>query len=221
MIKRSLKSFTSAVAIVLLISGCSMTDTTESIPEGMTAIEHRSFDQLLLKPDTDFSRYTKVKFEPVNVEYSDRRRFDPVYRDDEDFQFDDKELAQFNKQWVKALTKQWGKSLGWEPTESSGNDVIVVKANITNLYLNAPIKNDEPFSVTHAVHESGHMTINLTLEDSANGDVLLQSSGRKVTGSRHTGPNSLTRMNAVRYWQDAYIAFQQWGSLVAEEIDSK
>ena len=64
----------------------------------------------------------------------------------EDFQFDEKELAILNKRFSKAVSTVWMDKMGWQLTEEAGANVITVKADISDLYLYASIKNDEPYS---------------------------------------------------------------------------
>ncbi|MEH6558627.1 MAG: hypothetical protein V7459_09055 [Oceanicoccus sp.] len=183
--------------------------------EGLTTYSHNSFEELAIRQTTDFGLYKRIKIDPVTVAYSDKKRSDMLNRGDEAFQFDDKELEKFNRQFVKGLSVAWGKQFGWEVTDESASDVILVKAAIVDLYLYGSIKNNEILPSTTITEESSKMVIELTLVDSQNGSVLLESRGKKITGWR----GQMTRTSSVTYWNDAYRAFLQWASLIGNQID--
>jgi hypothetical protein len=214
----------SRIAIIswlLLLAACA-TQTPESGPvneQGLSPITNSNFDELLIRPDANFNQYRKIKIEAVTVSYDDRRRTDTLNRRKEAFQFDERELAMFNQQFVKAVSSQWQKAFGWELTEETGSDVIVVKAEVTDLYLYASIKNNEIYPTKAATNESSRMVIHLSLLDSQSGEVLLDSQGKKITGLRGSGVNTMTRTSSVRYWSDAHQAFRQWATQLASQIE--
>lgn len=183
--------------------------------KGLTTYSHNSFEELAIRQATDFSLYKKIKIDPITVAYSDTKRNDILNRGDEAFQFDDKELEKFNQQFVKGLSAGWGKQFGWEVTDESASDVILVKAAIVDLYLYGSIKNNEILPSATITDETSKMVIELTLVDSQNGSVLLESRGKKTTGWR----GQMTRASSVTYWNDAYQAFLQWANLIGNQID--
>lgn len=185
--------------------------------QGLTTYNHNSFEKLAINRTIDFSLYKKIKFAPVTVAYDGTKRRDLLNRGDKAFQFDDKELEIFNRQFVKGFSSTWGKQFGWEATDETGPDVILVKAAIVDLYLYGSIKNNEILPHTTITDESSKMVIELTLLDSQDGSVLLESRGRKTTGWR----GQMTRSSSVLYWNDAYRAFLQWANLLGNQIDHR
>ena len=211
------------LSIALLISGCS-TQTPQygsTNEEGLVSITNSSFDQLLIRQHTDFSKYRKIKFEPLLVSYDDQPRYDALNRGKDAFQFDDKEMDMFNKQFVKAISSEWKNSFGWDLTEDTGDDVIVVKTTITDLYLYASIKNDEVLPHQAFTNESSKMVIQLSLFDGKTQQRLLESKGSKTTGLRGSDTRSMTSLSSVRYWSDSYQAFRQWASLLTSQMTAR
>ncbi|ARN73043.1 DUF3313 family protein [Oceanicoccus sagamiensis] len=186
--------------------------------QGLTTLTQSSFDELAIRSSTDFKQYRKLKIEPLTVSYDKTRRHDSLNRKADAFEFDEREMALFNEQFRKAFSGTWGERYGWELTEETAADVIVIKASITDLYLYASIKNNEILPTKAATNESSRMVINLDLVDGQSGELLLQSSGKKTTGFRGTGVGSMTRTSSVRYWSDAFQAFRQWANLLANQV---
>ncbi len=206
-----------SILFISTLAACT-TQTAQPGPindQGLTTYSHKAFETLAINRTIDFSLYKKVKFDPVTVTYDGTRRSDLLNRGDEAFQFDDKELEIFNRQFVKGFSAAWGKQFGWEVTDETGSDVILVKAVIKDLYLYGSIKNNGILPHSTLTDESSKMVIELTLLDSENGNVLLESRGKKTTG----WSGKMTRFSSVSYWNDAYRAFLQWANLVGNQID--
>lgn len=212
---------TIVLTLLALLAACSQNPAERGpvTEEGLTTLTQSAFDELAIRANSNFSQYRKFKIEPLTVSYDDTRRYDSLNRKKSAFEFDERELALFNEQFSKGLSSAWGDRFGWELTEETGADVIVVKATVTEMYLYASIKNNEVLPSKAATNESSRMVINLELVDSQSGEFLLRSSGKKITGLRGTGVGTMTRTSSVRYWSDAFQAFRQWGNLIATQIE--
>jgi hypothetical protein len=215
-----LKTITLLIPIVLALCACITTQpvAAPTHASGLTEVHFKPFDTLLIKPHTNFSQYRKIRIEPLSVSYSQQRRTDNLHRPQSAFEFDEKELALFNRQFLHAVSTQWQKTLGWELTEQAGDDVIVVRATISDLYLYASIKNNEILPHQAIVNTSSKMLIQLELIDSTTGEILLQSKGRKTTGQLGNSVDTLQRISSVSYWNDAYQAFRQWAALLGSQM---
>jgi hypothetical protein len=202
-----------AIAIPLAACNTSALQTPGAVnSQGLTTYPTSNFDELAIKSDVDFSRYTKVKFEPISVSYDERRRQYGPQLTDKDFQFSESEQATFNKQFVDAISNNWNKTLGWELTEEIGDDVILVKASVSDLYLYASIKHNLPHQSTSYTNETSRMVISLDLYDSNSGELLLTSEDKKITGESNNTMRPLQKVNSVTYWHDAYNMFQRLAS---------
>lgn len=202
------------------LSACSFS-TGSGQPDqvaGLTAVKHQSLDQLSLRPGTDFGRYRKILIEPITVTYSKKRRDIRPYHDPSSFEFDQRQLAIFNRQYIKAFSESWSNRFGWHQTDRPADDVIIVKAAVTDLYLNAPINNNQILPHKSFTNESSRMVIELTLVDSLSGDILLHSKGKKTTGRQGSGVETMRSMVSVTYWNDVHRAFRQWASLLGSQL---
>lgn len=204
-----------------LLAGCSAMKSSDGPidAEGLAQREHGTLDRLLVRPTTDFASYRKVKIEPITVSFSKDRRYDSLHRGKDAFTFNEREQARFNQQFVNALSMQWNKAFGWELTDEPGDDVIVVKTQVTDLYLYASIKNNTIYPSKTFAYETSKMVISMQMLDSDSGEVLLRSSGKKRTGENKAGAGSLTRVSSVSYWNDAYQAFRQWAAVIGTQIN--
>ncbi|MBN4055164.1 DUF3313 family protein [bacterium AH-315-K03] len=180
--------------------------------DGLALVKNHSLDELAIRPNRPFSQYKKILIEPLSVSYSKQRRNDSLHRDPEAFQLDKKELEIFNRRFVKAFRSQWENTLGWELSDQAGNDVIIVRATISDFYLYASIKNDNILPTDSFVNESSRMVLNLELIDSISGEVLLRCKDKKTTGWSNSDISTMRRMSSVQYWSDAYMAFRQWAT---------
>jgi Protein of unknown function (DUF3313) len=208
------------IATLLGLAGCSPTPTVigPTNDQGLAEIKHNSFEQLLIRPDTNFKQYHKIIIEPITVTYSDQKHYDNLNRGEKAFQLDQRELEKFNQQFIKAFSSKWQDSFAWKLTDQKGEDVIIVKAAISDFYLYASIKNDKILPHYAATRDSSKMIIHLSLLDSISGEVLLDSRGKKVIGRNTTGSSDLTPVSSVRYWHDSYQGFRQWASLLGRHI---
>lgn len=209
------------IAIAIPLTACNT--TAQQTPgavndQGLTTYPASNFDELAIKRDTDFSQYKKVKFETISVSYDERRRQYGPRLTAKDFQFSESEQAMFNTQFVNAMSSHWNKTLGWELTDEIGDDVILVKATVSDLYLYASIKHNLLNQSTSYTNETSRMVINLDLYDSKSGELLLTSEDKKITGESNNTMRPLQKVNSVTYWHDAYNTFQRLASQLSHYI---
>ena len=107
--------------------------------QGLTTLNHSAFDQLAIRANTDFSHYRKFKIEPLTVNYDDTRRSDLLNRKKSVFEFDEQELALLNKQFSQGLVHAWSERFGWQLTQQTDAEVIVVKA-LSLIHISEPTR---------------------------------------------------------------------------------
>jgi len=192
-----------------------MKTTSVSTYEGLSSVSDSSFDELYIRQGTDFNRYKKVFIKPILVNYSDKRRQTSGLYKPADFEFDEKELKQFQDQFVKAVTNQWD----WELTQQLDKDAIILEVVANDFYLYGSIKNDKPFATDTLTYESSSMDILAKLRDGQTGELLLVSNDKRKTGSSRSGVGSLQKLTSVRYFNDAYHAFNRWAGGMSKYIN--
>lgn len=179
----------------------------------LEALDQSRLDEVYRLPGVDFGRWTTLYVEAPEVIYDRNRRTDPRHRKEEDFQLNERDLEQLRKQLVKALEVAWGERPGWTLVDEPGPDTLVLQPVLSNFHLSAPIRDDYPGIARNYTRESSRFLLDVRLLG-PDGEVLLESRDRRVTGDR--GARPLTRFNSVVYWSDVYIDFQRW----ARELQS-
>lgn len=221
-----------SLCLSILLAAC--TNTGEVPPrdfeeEGLDTIRKDSRSELYIRPDIALPLYHELYIEPITVSYSSQKHNNTPGMTESDFQFDENELARFQEQFHKAVSEIWtsveGRTVIDELPASSGDDdadarqlkdTLIMRATVTDLYLNASIKNNKAGRNTALVDESSKMVINMDLLDAATGEVLIRSKDRRTTGYR-SGPKR--PMSSVTYFNDVYQSFRQWINQLAARLD--
>lgn len=191
----------------LILTACASSTQQASTEDGLSGVKS-SMDQLYIRDGVQFNQYHSIYFEPLNVSYSDQKRNDSLSRRDEDFQFDDKEMAIFEDKFRTAFSQQWKEQLGWTVAEQPGPNVLRVKATISDLFLYASIKNDARSPNASLANETSKMQLQIELIDNQQ-QAQLRMIDQKYTGRPGSGPSQMTRVSSVSYWSDAQRMFRQ------------
>lgn len=197
-----------AILLSALLTGCATAPIGPS-DAALQTLEPSRLDEVYRRPGVDFTRWNTLYVEPVQVSYDRAVRSDLRYRKHEDFQLDEREHARLRAQLIKALETAWGDT--WTLVDQPGPDTLVLQAVLSDFYLYAPIRDDYPGIARNYTRESSRFLLDVRLL-SPEGEVLLESRDRRVTGDRGSGV--FTRFSGVFYWSDVYRDFQRWARLL-------
>lgn len=220
----------------LLLAACASVDKQEPKDyeeEGLDTVQKTSRSELYIRPDIALPLYKKLYIEPITVSYSSQKHTNITGQTEADFQLDDNELAVFRQQIIKAVSEVWNTSIEnrtvvetleqVKPSEVSGDEqypettrILIMKISITDLYLFASIKNNQPGRTTTLLDESSKMVINMDLLDAESGEVLLRSIDHRTTGYR-SGPKR--QFSSVVYFNDVYQTFRSWINQLSARLD--
>lgn len=183
--------------------------------DGLVRVSDSRIDHLYVLPGADFSRYNKVRLDPVDVSFSERwapntgargigRLSD---RDIEDIR--STVASEFEKTVADELTKG-----GYQLVTENGPDVLRITPMIVNLYVTAPSR---PMvgRVRTFVANTGHMTLVAAASDSVSGEVL----ARVVDTQRGRRTGRLQLANSVTNMADARRAFTLWATVLRSGLD--
>jgi hypothetical protein len=137
--------------------------------EGLVAVQVRGLEQVLAQPDADLARYRSVMLDPLEISFD--RRWDPRPGGRP---LDAREKTKIRDDLGRVLRKAFVGELekgGYKLVEQPGDDVLRVKAEIRDLYLNAPDVPRASRSLTYA-RSTGEMTLVAELRDSASGALI-------------------------------------------------
>jgi hypothetical protein len=204
----SMRDSFQAIFLSALLAGCATAPLGPS-DAALQALEPARLDELYRHPDADFTRWNTLYVEPLHVTYAHALRSEPRFRKPEDFQLDDRDQARLRSQVIKALETAWGDT--WTLVDAPGPGTLVLQLELSDFYLYAPIRDDYPGVARSYTRESSRFLLHARLL-SPEGELLLESRDRRVTGDRGSGP--FTRFSGVFYWSDVYRDFQRWAQLL-------
>lgn len=142
--------------------------------EGMEPVEVKGLDAAYARPGASLSAYTRILLPPVDVSFrrdwgrSTSASANSAVRP-EDAEKIRAELATLvHEELAGALT-----AAGYAVVASPGEDVLEVRAQITNLYVTAPERTTAGRTRTYAV-SAGEMTLVAELRDSVSGETAMR-----------------------------------------------
>lgn len=209
----TIRPMSAALALVLLAS-CA----TQSVPEswdGLERVERRGLDQVFVRPGTDLSQYDKVMLDPVEVSFD--RSWDPrgsrIGLETADPQAIRKGLASLAREVFREELEAAG---GYELVEEPGPDVLRVRAQIVDLYINAPDIPRASATRTYVVN-AGRMTLVAELYDSQTNALIARVVDRER--GREYGINELQIANAVTNTAEARRVLREWADILRNALD--
>ena len=183
--------------------------------DGLQEIKVRGIDTAYALPGTSLAAYTKVRIEPVAVEFD--KDFKPM-RSGSHTKLDSAELEDIRAAVAGLVREEFMKSLqrgSYEIVEAAGPDVLHVRARIVDLIVNAPDTMEAGRNNSFTEY-AGEMTLVLELSDSVTGEVIARVEDRERT--LETG--LLTRTTSVNNEADARLLVQNWARILRDRLDS-
>jgi hypothetical protein len=183
--------------------------------EGLQKIKVKGVDLAYARPGASLAAYTKVRIAPVQVAF--RRDFDPN-RSGSRMRIDPEELERIRADVAKIVQEAFARELArgsYAATDAAGAEVLDVRANIVDLYVNAPDTMEPGRTRTYTV-SAGEMTLVMELADSASGEVLARVYDRRE--ARDTG--QLTWTNRVTNQAEAERIAAGWARILRARLDA-
>lgn len=180
--------------------------------DGLIEIKPKRLDAAFLLPGADFSKYTKLMFDPVEVafkkDWAENYNRDAATLSQRLSQEDVERIAKAARdEFTKVFGEAYQKA-GLEITTAPGADVLRVRAGIMDLYITAPDSMSAGRSRTYTM-ESGQAMLFVELRDSTTGTLLGRGLDRRAT--RNTG--SVQISNTVTNLSDFRVLFKQWAEI--------
>lgn len=173
--RRIAHSVSTLTTSLLLLGGAGLALAREAAPEaapnaeGLVAVEVPGLQQVLAQPDADLGRYRSVMLDPLEISFD--RRWDPRPGGRP---LDAREKARIRDDLGRVLRRAFVAELekgGYRIADVAGDDVLRVKAEIRDLYLNAPDVPRASRTLTYT-RSTGEMTLVAELRDSASGALI-------------------------------------------------
>ena len=221
-----MKDFYRQVCALLVLGGVGWTtvavssDAAAALPppyNDLVQVKSKRLDAVYLLPGADFSGYSKVMIDPVQVSFrkdwvkeTNRSRGLSGKIDDNDAQ----QIAQAARSGFENIFTAAFKAKGYEVVTSPGRDVLRLSPAIANLYINAPQSGGPGISRTYTV-EAGGATLALDARDSTTGAILGIAVDRRET--RGTGYATLTTSASNR--ADFENLFKRWADICVKGFE--
>ena len=209
---------TSALLPLLLLACTAPSDDAGLTAAGLVKEENKAFDQLYVRPDTDFSTYDSVYAEPLTIEFDrdwlrQQNSNNPTRINEKD---KERIRSHLNRDFNEVFVVELATVNNYEVVDTPGPDTLILKPAITRLKINNP-DNFKPYRITVLAEEAGSMTLNLELVEPGSKRALLN-----LTDNRRgrTYGRTLRVQNSVQNKQESTNMMRRWATALNEVIGS-
>ena len=204
-----------ALNVVALPAAAASSEAPPETWEGLKLVKRPGLDTVYLRDGASLAQYKRVMLDPVEVSFD--KDWNPKSHvplgDTADPQAIRKNLGELARNvFRRELEKKGGYPLVDEP----GEDVLRVRAQIVDLYINAP-ESDGP-GITHVyVLNAGEMTLMAELYDSRTNAILARVVDRERGLER--GDNEFQIANRVTNTAEADRILSNWAVRLRKALD--
>ena len=189
----------------------------QATSDGLVAIKVKGLDQAYAAPGASLAAYRKVMIDPVEVSF--RKDWNPN-RTGSPFPLDVKDREAIRTNFAKLVRDEFGRELKaksrFQVVDAPGPDVLRVKADIVDLYVNAPESRDSTLSHTYVI-STGEMTLVAALYDSETGAIIARVLDKEE--SRGMG-GQLMLTNSIVNEIEARRTAAQWAKILRTRLES-
>ena len=184
--------------------------------DGLQKIKVKGIDLAYARPGASLGSYGKIIIDPVEVSF--RKDWDPD-RSGSRMKLDSKERENIRSGVAQIVQEEFAKELGkggaYQVVTEAGPDVLRLRANIADLYVNAPDTMTPGRTRTYTV-SAGEMTLVAELVDSESGQAI----ARVVDRRESQGTGMMTLTNSVVNRQEASQIASSWARILRKRLDA-
>lgn len=200
------------VAAAAMLAACASTPQFDYSHDGLELREVRGLDEVWVRPGTDFSSYTRMVVEPVEVAFDPhwdpRRTGSRLPLRDEDRERIRTDTAELFNTTFRTELERSGRL---ELVNEAGPNTLIFEPQIIDLVINAPEDRGAVGISRTYVSEFGRVTLIGEVKDAQTGAILARIADREV--ARAVRPlefadrfaNEREGKRVVRQWADALI----------------
>lgn len=180
--------------------------------EGLVEVRVRGLQQFLVQPGADLSRYRNILLDPVEVAFD--RRWEPKVNGRD---LSVEERTKIRADIARVLQKEFTSELsqgGYQVVTEPGADVLRLRVEVRDLYLNAPDVQGAVRSMTYA-RSVGTMKLAAEMRDSASGALI----GRAVDRYEDPEKSFLEWTTSIDNAEAARDAAEQWARALRSQLD--
>lgn len=179
--------------------------------DGLELVKKARYDVVYRRPGVDFSVYSKIMLDPVEVAFKKQWTQDFRQVSNNERERIRSELAkEFHKVFVEELEQKGGYKIVGAP----GPDVLRVTAAVVELYINAPDTMQTGRSRTYAL-STGEATLVAEARDSESGEVIARAADRERARESMT----LQWITRAQNRADARAMLKKWAGALREGLD--
>lgn len=214
----------STVAAVLTLSSALLPASAGSAPDpdglvGVAKARARGFDEIRLRPGTDFSRYSRVLIQPADVAFDPRWQRDTA-ADGRMRGVSDADaarmLATAREGFDKAFADAFAKS-SYSSASAPAGDVLVVRAMVENIRVSAPETNQPGITRSYA-SEAGSARLVVEIRDSLTNALLGRATDQRTIDE--SGFGRMEFRTSASNQADFRRAFEAWSKRSVEALDA-
>jgi len=155
-------------------------DPPEISIEGLELVEKDRRGEIYADPEVDWSLFSQIQLDPATVSFRknwqrDQNRYDPWKVKDQDVEQIKSGLSEL---FHDVFTEELSANGGYKMTDSTGEDVMLIKPRIVDLDIHAPDTMRAGVSRSFT-EQAGRMTLMLEIYDSLSGDLIAKLSHRQ------------------------------------------
>jgi len=183
--------------------------------EGLQRVVDSGFKQFAVRPGTDFSGFTQIRIDPLDITYAERPSTSAVYPRVRDFELSEIERENFRKVFREVFQEELsgvGKQVVAASTDTV-EQVLVLHPQVTHFKMSAPLELSPQPNNTF-VEVSGELTLEGALFDEATGEVLARFLDKREIGYRE-GVDEVKVYNSVVFWNDLRLILHSWARILA------
>jgi hypothetical protein len=218
--RKILATWAAALTLAGAMGAATMAMAREPAPptwDGMKRVERPGLDAVYLREGASLAKYRKVMLDPVEVSFD--KNWDPKATGSvADFRKIDPQAIRndLSKLARQVTQRELEKKNGYALVDAPGEDVLRVRAQIVDLYINAP-DTMTPGSRSYVV-SAGEMTLVAELYDSLTNTQI----GRVVDRQRglETGPYDFQIANRVTNTAEADRILSMWARRLRTALDN-
>lgn len=176
--------------------------------EGLHRVDPLIMEGAWVRPDVDFSRYTRILLMPTAVHFRDvpQRRYDPrTSIGTTEFPLSNERKEWLRREWRRAVEAVFAEQSSYELYEGAGEDVLVVQAFLVDVVSRIPP--DVAGSAYTMVRDPWIVHVVLELRDGATAELLARSvDQRRAEGLLEVGEVWHQTRDVVERWAESAYA---------------
>jgi hypothetical protein len=211
-----------ALCAMALAAGCSSTRSTPiddpSTQEGLVRVESKVVDAAYKRPEASLASYTKLLLRPIEVQFA--KNWDPTSTGSALHRMTEPDREKIKSELAEVFAEVFKRDMekgGYPLVDSSGPDVIEMRAAIVNLYITAPDMSNQTAGRTYVyTTNAGEMTLIMQLHDSVTGQLLARAYDQR----EDTGSGMWTWTTSVTNTAEAKRIISTWATALRKAFDA-